>query len=126
MSISRSVPVTLKLQGEAETRAIARVKDWDGFDRVRRAVALMGICWAAAGICIFFPIVHFIAVPGFLLAGPVLFGLKLTEKAALEALDGPCPRCKKPGHFSVGGRFTPVKNVTCDGCGNLLQLTAEA
>lgn len=119
---AREVPVRLKLSGEAESQAVAKVEDWDPIARVKRAVAPMCICWAAAGVSIFIPILHFVLVPTLLIAGPVIFALRITESSTLQSLAGDCPRCKKPGQFVTGGRFKLPRNVTCDGCGNLLEL----
>jgi hypothetical protein len=122
----RSVAVKLSMPGEADSSATATVKDWPAFERFRRAAFYLCLCWAAAGICIFIPILHFVLVPGLLLTGPVLATLKMLETSTLEALAGDCPRCKKPGVFHVGGRFKEKRNVVCDGCGNLLELAVKA
>jgi hypothetical protein len=119
---NKQVPVRLTLPGQPQTSGVATVEEWDGLARVRRAVGLLCICWAAAGVSIFLPILHWVLVPGLLLAGPVLFVVRFTETATLQALEADCPRCQKAGVFSPGGRFKLPRNVTCDGCGNLLEL----
>ena len=118
----RSVPVKLSMPGEADASAVATVKDWSSFERFRRAAFFLCLCWAAAGVCIFIPILHFVLVPGLLITGPTLAVIKLTERSTLEGLAGDCPRCKKAGVFHAGGRFKERRNVVCDGCGNLLEL----
>ena len=119
---AREVPVKLSL-GSAQTQVTATVEDWDGLARVKRAVGLMCICWAAAGVSIFIPLAHWILVPSLLLSGPILFVLRFTERTTLMELKGDCPKCKAPGKFLAGGRFKSPKSVNCDGCGNLLELT---
>lgn len=123
---SREVPVRLRLSGEADGLGVATVEDWEPIARIKRAVGPMCICWAAAGVSLFIPIVHFFLVPALLAAGPLFFALRISETSTLQALSGDCPRCKKPGQFVGGGRFKLPRNVTCDGCGNLLELGGPA
>jgi hypothetical protein len=125
VSSVRAVPSSLKLQGEAATDVVAQVRDWSVLDRVKRGVIMLGICWALAGVTIVFPIIHLFVPPILLLTGPVLMALKMSEAATLDTVEGLCPRCKKAGEFSVGGKYKPLKNVTCNGCGNLMELSAK-
>jgi hypothetical protein len=127
MSTLRTIDVRLKMQGELETDAKATLEDWDTLDRARRAVIALAICWACGGIVlfIFIPIVHLVASGTLLVLGPVLFFMRFLQQTSLKAVEGQCPRCKAPGKFSFGKRYKSPKNINCDTCGNLMELTAK-
>lgn len=86
--------------------------------RMMRAAIVWGGCWVAAFVCVFIPLLHFILVPGFLIAGVLLGVSRLREDVTLATIEGACPRCKAQRTFVVGGRFTEGRTVHCDGCGN--------
>ena len=115
------------MQGEPETDAKATLEDWDLLDRMRRSVIALALCWATGGVVLFtfIPIVHLVASGVLLVLGPVLFVLRFLQRTSLNLVEGQCPRCKVPGKFSFGKRYTSPKNINCDTCGNLMELSAK-
>ncbi|MEO5970783.1 MAG: hypothetical protein ABIQ95_12725, partial [Bdellovibrionia bacterium] len=51
---------------------LIRVQSWNKKERLIRAFKFGGLCWVAAGLSVFIPLLHFILVPGFFIAGPIL------------------------------------------------------
>jgi hypothetical protein len=71
-----------------------RVQSWDKSERVARAFKFGGMCWGAAIVCVLIPLLHFILVPGFLLAGPILAYFVLGQETVVLGGQGTCPHCQ--------------------------------
>lgn len=118
----QSLRVRLSFPGEPATTATATVHEWTPLERARRTVFGLGLMWGLAGVSIFLPILHFVLVPGFLLAGPLVAILQFTETRRIKSMKGSCPRCKVDRDFPLELRFNGKRSFTCDGCGNLIGL----
>lgn len=68
---------------------------WDKKDRTKRALKSLAQCWGGALVSVLIPLVHFVAVPSLLLAGPLLFFWRLTQKEVILGGKGQCPSCAK-------------------------------
>ncbi len=112
----------LSFPGETPTTANGIVYEWSMIERVRRAVMGLGLMWGLAGVSIFFPILHWLLVPSFLLLGPAVALFQFTEVKRLKSMKGSCPRCKVERDFPLELRFNGKRSFTCDGCGNLIEL----
>jgi hypothetical protein len=65
-------------------------------ERTKRALKVSGLCVLGAVCAIPFPLVHFFAVPGFLILAPIL-GLRAKGmEGTLAEFQLPCPNCGKP------------------------------
>ena len=117
-----ALTLRLSFPGEQPTTATAQVHEWSSLERVRRTVFGLALMWLLAGVSLFLPILHFVLVPGFLIAGPVLAIVRGTEARRLQSMKGSCPRCKVEREFPLGLRFNGKRTFTCDGCGNLIGL----
>ena len=62
-------------------------------ERVKRAVGGLAACWALAGVTLFIPIAHFVLVPGFAIAGPVVAMRLYAQDQAMLHVKGECPKC---------------------------------
>jgi len=116
---------TLQVFGAASTRAVATLTSQNLGQRLTRALAVLAACWAAAIVSIFFPVAHFILVPGFLVLGIVLAVVRGRERERLLTLRGTCPRCGRAEDFGRGGRQSGQLWVTCPGCLNRVRVTIE-
>ncbi len=113
----------LSFPGEPPTVASAVVYEWSMFERVKRAVIGLALGWLAAGLAVFFPVVHWVLVPSLLLGAPVFALLRFTEARRLKSMTGSCPRCKRQRTFEkLELRFNGKRSFTCDECGNLVEL----
>ena len=89
---------------------------------VKRALTRFGICWAAAGVTLFIPLAHFILVPGFLIAGPVVGYLTYKADKIPERADGPCPNCKKDISIKMETKDRIPKWTYCPDCNASLHI----
>jgi hypothetical protein len=120
------VPVTLTVFGAAPAAAVATVRHRSLASRVGRAATALGIAWLLAFPAIFFPVAHFVLVPGLVVGGVVLAALRLAEARTLARLQGVCPRCGVALDLTPGGRFRLPRSVQCVHCRNELTLAALA
>ena len=85
-------------------------------DRLKRAATIFGLGVVLALIAIPIPLVHFILVPGALLAGATLAIVRLAQAEVFRTATGRCPFCGKEQRFSVAGRFRLPKTLYCSSC----------
>jgi hypothetical protein len=125
-STERDVPVRLHVFGLERTAAVARVRERDRGERVARAARAAGLCVGLAALAVLLPIAHFVLVPGFLLAAPVLALLRLRERASIVALRGTCPRCREERTFEARGAFRSDFRVSCPVCSFAIEVEFAA
>ena len=97
----RTLPVRLSLGSEATT-AVATIAEWTLLERLRRAVMPAALCWCVAGLLLPIPIVHFVAPPLLLLAGPVVFLWRFFTRSSFTEVVGVCPRCQGEARTMYG------------------------
>ena len=90
--------------------------------RLGRALAGLGMCWALALGGLFIPVAHFILVPTFVVAGIIVAVKRAREDRRLVLLRGVCPRCGAAQEFKPGGRFATGRCVDCPKCHGILTL----
>ena len=49
--------------------ATGAVHEWSMLERVGRSLLGLGMMWGLAWVCVFLPILHFVLVPSFVVAG---------------------------------------------------------
>ncbi len=85
-------PVILSA-GDRRTTGEARVATWDRPARMGRLANAWAACWGLAVASVLLPAVHFVLVPAFLIAGPVLGIQRARQKSGVLGGEGPCPSC---------------------------------
>jgi len=115
----------LEAFGAPPTQATAVLVSQNPVQRLVRALAILGGCWAAAIVSVFFPVAHFFLVPGFIVLGVVLAVLRSRERERLLGIHGVCPRCHREHDFGRGDRQSGQIWVTCPGCFTRLRVTIE-
>jgi hypothetical protein len=98
---------------------------YDTRDRMTRAAIRLGACWAAAGVTLFIPLAHFVLVPGFLLAGPIMAVSAYRTEQARELARGTCPVCKETVEIRLEAADNLPKWSYCPKCNAPLQLVAK-
>ena len=91
-------------------------------DRLKRSAAILGAGLLAALIALPIPLVHFVFVPGALLAGIVLAVARLRQGQIFRSARGRCPYCATEQSFTVLGRFRLPKRLHCEACHQQLVL----
>ena len=96
---------------------------YDSGDRIRRALGRLTLLWAIAGVSLFIPLAHFVLVPGFLIAGPVVAMMVYRSEQARERTDGRCPVCEEEISIKMEARDEIPKWTYCPACNVALQIT---
>ncbi len=119
---THTIPLTLSLVSEPDTKAEGELVDHNLGARVGHASLVLLGFWAIAGVCVFIPGAHFVLVPGFLLVGIIAATLRFREDHSLVEVVGVCPRCKVQRHFGDAGRFRDGGAIHCNSCGSQLEV----
>jgi hypothetical protein len=91
--------------------ATVRVLGHDARDRARRAMLGLGACWGAAILAVFLPLLHFILVPG-----PLVALSQLKQRVTILDVTGPCPACGNPIHESLMSDSRVPLSLRCEKC----------
>ncbi len=121
MSATRIEPFLLDGYGENTTRGTATVTSFQRADRLARAGKGLALAWGAALAGAFIPVAHFLLVPGFAVAGVVVFVKRMRAREATGAVHGTCPDCGREQEFDCSGRWRPPGHLGCSNCGRLLR-----
>ncbi len=92
-------------------------------DRMRRALLRLFLSWGLAGVSLFIPLAHFVLVPGFLIAGPVLAVMVYRGTQARDRAEGECPVCGERISIKLEAGDEIPKWTYCPACNAALQIT---
>lgn len=120
------MPARLTYLGRPDTEARVRVRPLDSRTRTARALRALGACWGLAVVSVLVPLLHFVLVPAFLIAGPVFAVQRLGERATLLGARGDCPGCGAPQEFTLALAPAPQVPLRCEACGRRIQLEPGA
>jgi len=95
---------------------------FDQGDRLKRALQRLGFFWLLAGITAFIPIAHFVLVPGFLIAGPVVAYMTFQMGWMRNHVSGECPGCQKEITIKLEAKDELPKWTYCPACNVPLQI----
>lgn len=99
-------------------------RDLSTGERVLKAGKVGGLLWLIAGFSIFIPILHFVLVPGFLLAGLIFAAAAGYSRAEISDGEFTCPNCGKVQKLRPMAESFPYV-VRCEGCSFTLKLDLE-
>ncbi|HEY2824984.1 MAG TPA: hypothetical protein VGI83_05515 [Gemmatimonadales bacterium] len=108
---------------DATAPATVVVATFDGAARWRRSIRGLLQCWGIAILCIFIPVAHFFLVPGFFIAGVVVFVRRRGQSVVVVSARGRCPDCSTEQAFDAPARWEPEFAVDCRQCHRRLRLT---
>ncbi|MBC7386960.1 MAG: hypothetical protein H7301_12475 [Cryobacterium sp.] len=115
-SVTHDVPVIVK--GGMETPSTAgsvKIITWSKKERTRRALKMLGACWAVGLFCVILPVIHFVLVPGLFIAGIVFFSNLISQETLVLGGKGECPECHQSFAISRGKDRFPMAEV-CESC----------
>lgn len=95
---------------------------FDQAARNLRALKMLGLLWGLAIVSIFIIILHWVLVPGLLIAGPIMAVRKRKVASEVESADGTCPACSEEITLQMETDDTIPKSTYCPKCNNPLQL----
>ena len=106
------------------TRGTVRLQHWERPERMRRALKMGGMTWGIALACVLIPLAHFVLVPGFLLAGPIVAYFVFQQTDVVLGGEGTCPRCLKPIQISRTKLQWPISDL-CIHCQSTVEIQLE-
>ena len=120
MPETRTEKFILTGYGDTTTSGEATVLQFDRAERIARAGKGLAMAWGAALVSVFIPVAHFLLVPGFFLAGLVVFAKRMRRKVVVDAVRGACPDCEHEQRFDAPGVWRLPMHLTCANCHRLL------
>ncbi|MBT4761303.1 MAG: hypothetical protein HOO06_06365 [Bdellovibrionaceae bacterium] len=98
------------------------IQQWNKSERLAQAVKWGSIYWALAVICVFIPILHFVLVPAFVLAGPIAFYINLKREKLVLGGFGTCPKCGENLPIEKSKVEWPLADL-CTHCHNTVKIS---
>lgn len=91
------------------------VQSFTGPERLRRAAKWCALCWACAIPAALIPVLHFVLVPGLLVAGPIVGALVYRREHIIVGGKGECPECQGELLIEKGPVRWPLHEI-CKDC----------
>jgi hypothetical protein len=112
-----TVPVLIRIRDSARepVTSALEVENIPFPSRVLTGVGVLLGCWALAVATIFVPLLHFVLVPGFFFAGPVLGWLAAKNTVVVKSTVITCPKCGKETGIEPRSKGWPV-GLRCSHC----------
>ncbi len=108
-------------EGSPVDGTLHRIRFTSG-DRAMNAAKMLGLCWLIALITVFIPIAHFILVPSFLIAGPVMAFLRYRATSACKKITTRCPACNQEVDISLEANTKLPLYTYCPACDASLKI----
>ena len=109
--------------GESSTEAVLYSLEFDQAELTKRALTRLGLCWLASLGSLPIIFAHWVLVPGFFIAGPVMAMTAYKMKTIPDHVDGSCPSCNENITFSLEPKDRLPKWTYCPSCNKSIQIT---
>lgn len=124
MSSTETTPILLQDNEGKQGEGRLFTTHFDSAERGRRALLWLVGFWAAAGVSVLIPLAHFVLVPGFFLAGPVMAWRVWRVDTVADHAEGRCPMCTAEVTLPLEADDSLPKWTYCPKCKASLQLRA--
>ncbi len=101
MSTTRYRTISIKNADNNSTTGQLHITHYSQSERTARALKMLALMWLLAIITVFIPLAHFVLVPAFLIAGPVIAYKRYQMEEHPSNADGECPTCKQPSSIHL-------------------------
>jgi len=91
-------------------------------DRTKRAVTIWIVCWVLAVLSIPIILAHYILIPAFLIAGPILARARIKQTTEMEKVEGQCPHHNGPFTLKMEKTDLLPKWAYCPECDKGIQI----
>ncbi len=98
--------------------------EWDGRERLLRALKICGALWIASIASIVVPILHFVLVPLFFILGPGAAYLVFQQRSKILGGEGSCPQCQVSLRLEGGPLKFPLADL-CTHCQTTLSISQK-
>lgn len=122
MAIEEDHAVNVKYNDAPLKEGVLHYLRFNSTDRWLRALKVLLLFWLIAGITVFVPIAHFILVPSFFLAGPIMAFFTYRLDMAAKNAQVECPKCLQRVTITIEPKKRPPMYVYCPLCDGGLQL----
>jgi hypothetical protein len=95
-------------------------------DRTVRALKTLGLFWALSVASIPIIIAHWVLVPGFFIAGPIMAVRRYRMMQSVESAEGTCPACRTEIKLALEPNDALPKWTYCPACNAPIQLLPTA
>jgi len=116
---SVKLKVIVAMDADKQNIIDAQVRSLKPLERFINGIKATGLCWGLAVLSIFVPVLHFFLVPGFLIAGIVIFFVTYRKNELLEQATIICPSCSKEFSLFKLSFLWPL-HKDCPDCQNVL------
>lgn len=117
-------PIMLK-SGDTTGEGVLHLKSFDAKERKIRAAKTWALMWLFAVLSLPIIIAHFVLVPGFLIAGPVLAVRRYRVTEVPDHVSGNCPAGKEEFNLPLETSDRLPMWTHCPVCKASLQLTEK-
>lgn len=97
-----------------KSKGIVVLRKYDEKDRMNRTIRYGAACLIGAAVSAFLPLLHFVLVPGFIIAA-VIVAVISNRPANIERAKAKCPECAVDFVISKGKPVFPLEDV-CGSC----------
>ncbi len=101
-----------------------RFQSWDRRARLGRAALAWAAFWGVALVSVVIPVLHFLLVPGFLIAGPIAAFRRWRQQSGILGGEGKCPKCGVRMFIEAHPDEWPLFDI-CGACRASVRIEAE-
>lgn len=113
--IEQEIPAEfVSVINQKKSQGIVITRKYDEKERNRRMIKYSGGSLVASIISVFIPLLHFVLVPGFIIAA-IVFAVYYSRPANIERAKAKCPECGVDFVISKGKPLFPLDDV-CGSC----------
>jgi hypothetical protein len=91
-------------------------------ERIKRAGLRLGLCWIASAASLPIIIAHWVLVPGFFIAGPLLAIQTYRKEEIISHASGTCPLCDQQIKIELEANEQLPVWRQCPNCGNTIHI----
>jgi hypothetical protein len=126
MSTVEQHPIAIQDGKNAAAPGVLNVTLYAPNDRTVRALKTLGLFWALAAVSVPIIIAHWVLVPGFLIAGPVMALRRYRMMRSVDGVEGACPTCRADIKVALEPNDVLPKWTYCPACNGPIQLVPTA
>ncbi len=101
--MSTTIHRTIRIENADNDSTIGQlhITTYSQQERTARAIKMLGLCWLLALLSLPLIGAHWVLVPGFLIAGPIVAYKRYQTAEHPSNADGECPTCKQPSSIHL-------------------------